>query len=29
MVVNNRVFVVSYDLTPYAVGLKPPPRRDE
>ena len=29
MVEKNGVFEVSYDLSPYAVGLKPPPRRDE
>ena len=29
MVEKNAVFEVSYDLSPYAVGLKPPPRRDE
>ena len=26
---KNGVFEVSYDLSPYAVGLKPPPLRDE
>ena len=29
IVEKNGVFEVSYDLSPYAVGLKPPPRRDE
>ena len=29
MVEKNGVFEVSYDLSPYAVGLKPPPRLDE
>ena len=29
MVEKSGVFGVSYDLSPYAVGLKPPPRRDE
>ena len=29
MVEKNGVFEVSYDLSPYAVGLKSPPRRDE
>ena len=29
MVERNGVFEVSYDLSPYAVGLKLPPRRDE
>ena len=29
IVERNGVFEVSYDLSPYAVGLKPPPRRDE
>ena len=29
MVQKNGVFEVSYDLSPYAVGLKPPPHRDE
>ena len=29
MVEKNGVFEVSYDLTPYAVGMKPTPRRDE
>ena len=29
MVEKNRVFEVSYDLSPCAVGLKPPQRRDE
>ena len=29
MVEKNGVFEVSYDLSPYAVWLKPPPRRDE
>ena len=29
MVEKNGVFEVSYDLTPYAVGMKPPPRRVE
>ena len=29
MVEKNGVFEVSYDLTPYAVGMKPPPRYDE
>ena len=29
MVEKNGVFKVSNDLSPYAVGLKPPPRRDE
>ena len=29
IVEKNGVFEVSYDLTPHAVGLKPPPRRVE
>ena len=29
MVEKNGVFEVSHDLSPYAEGLKPPPRRDE
>ena len=29
MVGKNGVFEVSNDLSPYAVGLKPPPGRDE
>ena len=29
MVEKDGVFEVSCDLSPYAVGLKPPPRRDE
>ena len=29
MVEKNGVFEVSYDLTPYTVGMKPPPRRVE
>ena len=29
IVEKNGVFEVSYDLSSYAVGLKPPPRRDE
>ena len=29
MVEKNGVFEVSYDLSPYAVGLTPPPRHDE
>ena len=29
MVEKNGVFEVSYDFTLYAVGMKPPPRRDE
>ena len=28
IVEKNGLFEVSYDLSPYAVGLKPPPRRD-
>ena len=29
MVEKNGVFEVSYDLSPYVVGLKPPQRLDE
>ena len=29
MVEKNELFEVSYDFSPYALEMKPPPRRDE